>query len=63
LLGKWLNRRSQRHSFTWESFLRYDARHPLPRPCHLVQRNPVWGKTAGSTQSRVGKDRMKRLVR
>jgi group II intron reverse transcriptase/maturase len=26
LLFKWLNRRSQRRSFTWESFLRYKAR-------------------------------------
>jgi group II intron reverse transcriptase/maturase len=45
LLFKWLNRRSQRRSFTWESFRRYTARHPLPRPRRLVQLNPVWGKT------------------
>ena len=31
LLYKWLNRRSQRRSFTWESFRAYLARHPLPR--------------------------------
>ena len=36
LLFKWLNRRSQRRSFTWESFLRYKARYPLPRPGRLV---------------------------
>jgi hypothetical protein len=44
-LFKWLNRRSQRRSFAWESFRRYEARHPLPRPGPLVQLNPVWGKT------------------
>ncbi|MDJ0703411.1 MAG: group II intron reverse transcriptase/maturase [Leptolyngbyaceae cyanobacterium MO_188.B28] len=36
LLFKWLNRRSQRRSFTWASFLRYRARYPLPRPGRLV---------------------------
>jgi group II intron reverse transcriptase/maturase len=45
LLVKWLNRRSQRRSFSWESFGRYAARYPLPLPGPLVQRNPVWGKT------------------
>src|SRR5918996_6351610 len=30
LVFKWLNRRSQRRSFTWESFRRYFNRHPLP---------------------------------
>jgi RNA-directed DNA polymerase len=45
LLFKWLNRRSQRRSFTWERFYRYEARHPLPRPGPLVSLNPVWGKT------------------
>jgi RNA-directed DNA polymerase len=44
LLFKWLNRRSQRRSFSWESFRRYEARYPLPRPGPLVQLNPVWGK-------------------
>jgi group II intron reverse transcriptase/maturase len=45
LLFQWLNRRSQRRSFTWERFCRYEARHPLPRPGPLVSLNPVWGKT------------------
>lgn len=36
LLFKWLNRRSQRRSFTWEQFLRYLAHHPLPRPGCLI---------------------------
>ena len=42
LLFKWLNRRSQRRSFTWESFLRYQARYPLPKPGRLVSVNPTW---------------------
>ncbi len=45
LLFKWLNRRSQRRSFTWESFSRYKARYPLPHPQRLVQLNPGWRKT------------------
>ena len=36
LLFKWLNRRSQRRSFTWARFLRYIARYPLPQPGRLV---------------------------
>lgn len=42
LLFKWLNRRSQRRSFTWESFLCYQARYPLPKPGRLVSVNPTW---------------------
>jgi hypothetical protein len=41
LLLKWLNRRSQRHSYTWESFRRYRGRHPLPKPGRLVSLYPV----------------------
>jgi RNA-directed DNA polymerase len=41
-LFKWLNRRSQRRSFSWERFCRYVTRHPLPRPGRLVRLNPVW---------------------
>lgn len=41
LLFKWLNRRSQRRSFTWDCFLRYMARFPLPRPRRLVSLFPV----------------------
>ena len=40
LLFKWLNRRSQKRSFTWESFSRYQAQHPLPRPGRLVSLYP-----------------------
>jgi RNA-directed DNA polymerase len=42
---KWLNRRNQRRSFTWEHFCRYRARSPLPQPGRLVSLNPVWGRT------------------
>ena len=42
LLFKWLNRRSQKRSFTWESFLRYEARYPLPRTKRLVPLIPMW---------------------
>jgi hypothetical protein len=45
LLFKWLNRRSPRNRFTWESFRRSTRRHPLPRPHRLVSLNPVWGRT------------------
>jgi len=31
LVFKWLNRRSQKKSFTWESFMIYLERHPLPK--------------------------------
>ena len=40
LLFKWLNRRSQRRSFTWDRFLRYRAQHPLPRPGRIVSLYP-----------------------
>lgn len=32
ILFKWLNRRSQKRSFTWDNFLIYLKRFPLPRP-------------------------------
>jgi RNA-directed DNA polymerase len=32
LLFKWLNRRSQRQSMTWDQFILMDQRFPLPRP-------------------------------
>jgi group II intron reverse transcriptase/maturase len=32
MVYKWLNRRSQRKSFSWESFLKYLERYPLPIP-------------------------------
>ena len=43
-LCKWLNRRSQRRSFTWESFCRYRAQHPLPRLGPVISMSPVGGK-------------------
>lgn len=45
LLFKWLNRRSQRRSFTWAGFLRYEARYPLPRTTRLVPLIPRWSRT------------------
>lgn len=30
IVFKWLNRRSQRRSFTWEAFEKYIETHPLP---------------------------------
>lgn len=32
MVYKWLNRRSQRKSFSWKSFLKYLERYPLPMP-------------------------------
>ena len=32
LVYKWLNRRSQKGSFTWEGFRRYLKHYPLPEP-------------------------------
>lgn len=32
LVLKWLNRRSQKKSFNWESYLSYLAKYPLPKP-------------------------------
>ena len=32
MVYKWLNRRSQRKSFSWDSFLKYQECYPLPRP-------------------------------
>lgn len=31
IVFKWLNKRSQRKSFTWEGFAKYKERHPLPK--------------------------------
>jgi group II intron reverse transcriptase/maturase len=39
ILFKWLNRRSQRKSFTWEKFTLFVKRHPLPR---LKIWHPLW---------------------
>jgi hypothetical protein len=32
LVFKWLNRRSQKRSFTWDGFAKYQKAHPLPLP-------------------------------
>ena len=44
LLCKWLNRRNQRRSFSWESFRRYEVQHPPPCQGPLVPLNPLWRK-------------------
>jgi hypothetical protein len=44
LLCTWLKHRSQRRSFTWDSFRRYAARYPLPRPGPLIPMDPVGGR-------------------
>ena len=31
IMYKWLNRRSQRKSFTWEKFVLFMRAHPLPK--------------------------------
>jgi RNA-directed DNA polymerase len=38
ILFKWLNRRSQRKSFNWDSFKKYQESHPLPKAkiCHKL---------------------------
>jgi len=41
---RWLNRRSQRRSFTWQRFNAYVKRYPLPTPrimCKLYKLSPV----------------------
>jgi RNA-directed DNA polymerase len=42
LLFKWLNRRSQRRSFTWETYRSYLEKYPLPKPGQMVSLIPVW---------------------
>ena len=44
LVRKWLNRRSQRKTFTWKSFTEYLKHYPLPEPritCNLYTLSPV----------------------
>ena len=36
IMYKWLNRRGQRRSFTWEKFHRFMDQYPLPRPAVYV---------------------------
>ncbi len=33
IVFKWLNRRSQKRSFSWEKFIKFMERHPLPKAC------------------------------
>jgi group II intron reverse transcriptase/maturase len=48
IVMKWLNRRSQKKSFNWETFTLYMKRYPLPRPTihhNLYTLKPVCGNT------------------
>jgi group II intron reverse transcriptase/maturase len=42
LLYRWLNRRSQRRSFTWRTFYAYVDAHPLPPPSRPVNLNSAF---------------------
>lgn len=42
LVFKWLNRRSQRHSFNWTTFAQYLERYPLPRPAQAFNLYDIW---------------------
>ena len=39
---KWLNRRSQRSSFTWEQFQAYLKHYPLPKPRIVHNLYTLW---------------------
>jgi len=45
LLFKWLNRRSQKHSYTWKAFHRLTERYKLPAPKIVEQRGDVKTET------------------
>ena len=42
LLYRWLNRRSQKRSFTWPTFYAYVDAHPLNPPMRLVNLNSAF---------------------
>jgi hypothetical protein len=45
MLFKWLNRRSQKSSYTWEAFQRLTERYKLPAPKIVEQRGGVKTET------------------
>ena len=49
LLYKWLNRRSQKKSLTWEKFSKYLKAHPLPRP-KIYHSLPQYARYYGGKQ-------------
>lgn len=56
---KWINRRSQRKSMTWEFFLQYLQWNPLPMPkiCYALYANSNANKVNVSMKSRVRENR------
>lgn len=42
LAFKWLNRRSQKHSFNWTTFSQYLERYPLPKPALAYNLYDIW---------------------
>lgn len=42
LTFKWMNRRSQKQSFSWPEFTEYLERHPLPRPALVYNLYDIW---------------------
>lgn len=56
---KWINRRSQRKSMTWEFFTKYLTWNPLPQPriCYALYANNNANNVNVSTKSRVRENR------
>ncbi len=42
LVFKWINRRSQKQSFNWESFTQYNKLYPLPKPALVYNMYNIW---------------------
>lgn len=59
MVFKWINRRSQRKSMTWEFYLRYLKWNPLPLPkiCYDLYTNSNAIRVNVSTKSRVRENR------
>lgn len=59
MVFKWINRRSQRKSMTWEFFMQYLQWNPLPMPriCYALYANSNANKVNVSMKSRVRENR------
>ena len=59
MVFKWVNRRSQRKSMTWEFFTQYLQWNPLPMPriCYALYANSNANKVNVSMKSRVRENR------
>ncbi len=42
LVFKWMNRRSQKRSFNWDSFSQYNKLYPLPKPALVYNMYNIW---------------------